>query len=138
MNMSFWSHCQGLVRRLQRSRTAPRARQRRRPSWMAEPLEARTLLSSTPAMVADINPGAASSNATNLVAIGATTYFTADDGVHGNELWKSDGTAAGTSMLADINPGGVSSNAGNCTNVTGTLFFEPDDRANGSEPWMSD
>jgi len=30
----------------------------------------------------------------------------ADDGDFGQELWKSDGTAAGTVMVADINPSG--------------------------------
>src|SRR5262249_26881185 len=103
MKMSFCSHCQSLIIRIQQSRTAPRPRLRRRPSWMAESLEARALLSSTPAMVADINPGGASSapSQNQMVAIGSTTYFVADDGVHGQEVWKSNGTAAGTSMLAD-------------------------------------
>ena len=32
-------------------------------------------------------------------------YFLATDGVHGNELWKTDGTAQGTSMVSDSNPG---------------------------------
>src|SRR5262249_46171427 len=92
MKMSFWSQCQGLICRLQcRRRTRPR--ERHRPWYLAETLEARALLSSTPAMVADINPGSASANPGNLVAIGATIYFTASDSTHGQELWKSDSTA---------------------------------------------
>jgi ELWxxDGT repeat protein len=32
-------------------------------------------------------------------------YFTATDPVHGNGLWRSDGTIAGTSLVADLTPG---------------------------------
>ena len=34
-----------------------------------------------------------------------TLFFAANDGMHGVELWKSDGTAAGTVLVKDINPG---------------------------------
>jgi ELWxxDGT repeat protein len=44
-----------------------------------------------------------------LTAVGNRLYFTADDGVHGNEMWTTDGTLAGTVRLTDINPGSGSS-----------------------------
>ena len=35
---------------------------------------------------------------------GSTLFFTANDGIHGPELWKSDGTEAGTVLVKNINP----------------------------------
>lgn len=36
-----------------------------------------------------------------MVEINGTTYFVAEDGQRGPELWKTDGTAAGTVLLKD-------------------------------------
>jgi ELWxxDGT repeat protein len=37
--------------------------------------------------------------------MGDVLFFAADDGVNGRELWRSDGTAAGTGLVADLVPG---------------------------------
>ena len=42
--------------------------------------------------------------------IGSNLYFTANDGVHGNELWVTDGTSSGTVLYLDILDGVDSSN----------------------------
>ncbi len=59
------------------------------------------------------------------------------DGVHGWELWKSDGTAAGTTLVKDINPND-SSRPWGLTPVGSTLFFVADDGTHGYELWRSD
>lgn len=42
------------------------------------------------------------------VGIGGRFVFSVNDGVHGEEYWGTDGTAAGTRLLADICPGACS------------------------------
>ena len=39
------------------------------------------------------------------VSIGTVRFFSGNDGVAGPELWKTDGTPAGTARVKDINPG---------------------------------
>jgi ELWxxDGT repeat protein len=45
-----------------------------------------------------------------LVAFDGYVYFAANNGVVGNELWRTDGTAAGTTLVKDFNPGAASAN----------------------------
>ena len=89
-------------------------------------------------MVKDIDPGPDGSDPTHLTNVNGTLYFEANDGTHGVELWKSDGTAAGTVMVKDIDPGADSSVPSDLTNVNGTLYFTADDGAHGFELWKSD
>jgi ELWxxDGT repeat protein len=87
-------------------------------------------------MVADINP-TGDAAPTDLVNVGGTLYFTADDGVNGRQLWKSNGTVAGTTLVTVLNAGG-DANIHNLTVVHGTLFFMATDDAGQNEVWTSD
>ena len=40
----------------------------------------------------------------NMNVQNGVLYFSFDDGIHGTELWRSDGTAAGTLMFKELNP----------------------------------
>ncbi len=64
----------------------------------------------TPYLVKDIWPGSSSSEPDILTNLNGPIFFQANDGVHGWELWKSDGTEAGTQMVKDINTGAGNSN----------------------------
>jgi ELWxxDGT repeat protein len=88
--------------------------------------------------VADLRPGPVGSAPAQLTNVGGTLFFTADDGVNGRELWKSDGTAAGTVPVADIAPGPGSSDPTQLTAMGDVLFFAADDGVNGRELWRSD
>jgi ELWxxDGT repeat protein len=96
-------------------------------------------------LVKDINPHlppspdvpAASSDPHFLTAVGRRVFFAADDGSDGTELWKSDGTAAGTVLVKDINPlGGADPH--DLTAVGNKLFFTADDGTHGRELWVTD
>ncbi|MDR1811044.1 MAG: T9SS type A sorting domain-containing protein [Prevotella sp.] len=70
---------------------------------------------------------------------GYLVYFTAKEEAHGEELWVSDGTVAGTKMVKDIYPGAISSNVSYITRFNDKVVFSAtgnDD--DGAELWISD
>jgi len=87
-------------------------------------------------MVKDIYSGSSSGIGTPyFTAVGNTLYFRADDGTNGDELWKSDGTTAGT-MLIDLNAGPPDSNPNNLVVIGNDLYFEAYHTQFGDEIWM--
>src|SRR5262249_2924237 len=101
-----------------------------------EVLEDRCLLSAH--LVKDINSFRFGSDPSLLVDVNGTLFFSADDGVHGGQLWKSDGTEKGTVMVKEINPG-HSASLRHLTVMNGVLFFGAFDVATHTEVlWKSD
>jgi len=88
--------------------------------------------------VKDINPGANGSIPGGFTVFNNAVYFSAFDGASGFELWKSDGTEAGTVRVKDINPGAGGSSPFGFTVLNNTLYFSADDGTNGFELWKSD
>ena len=92
-------------------------------------------------MVRDIQPGFGSSDADLLTEMNGYIYFSAVTsglGSTGRELWRSDGTSAGTTLVKDIIPGAGSGNPSWLCNVNGTLFFSASNGFNGYALWKSD
>jgi len=65
-------------------------------------------------------------------------YFPAKTPATGEELWKTDGTTAGTVLVKDINTNGDSKPGRHFVDWNGTLYFTADDGQNGRELWKSD
>jgi ELWxxDGT repeat protein len=102
-------------------------------------------------LVKDIYSGSTSSVATTaskpVMVFQNKVYFSAKTLAYGDELWYSDGTAAGTQLLKDINPGAASIifDADACPGTTrisknhivhnDTLFISLDDGVHGRELW---
>jgi len=101
-------------------------------STLAGPVSAAT----GPYLVKDIN-GSGASNPSWLTPVDDILFFSAK-GPKGRELWKSDGTTAGTVRVKDIRAGAGSSNPRDLVNVGGTLFFLANDGSHGQELWKSD
>src|SRR6266508_485028 len=78
-----------------------------------------------PHLVEDINtkPVPGTGGPDSAVRFAGALWFSGDDGVHGVELWRTDGTPDGTSLVKDLIPGVDSSRPQELTNVGGRLFF---------------
>jgi ELWxxDGT repeat protein len=104
--------------------------------------------------VKDIHPGpqggvldgslwAAEYNGNTPVNFNNKVYFLADDGVHGLEIWRTDGTDTGTVMLKDIYPGASGFTSPNLRypyfcELNGALYFSANDGSHGFELWKTD
>ncbi|MCW1884693.1 hypothetical protein OKA04_08125 [Luteolibacter flavescens] len=85
------------------------------------------------ALIADINPGPASSNPTHFTLAGDRVYFVADDLTNGRELWVTDGTAEGTRLAAETLRGPTSSSPGGLQVAGNRLLFSSESLHQGVE-----
>jgi|GEM_PF-514143 ELWxxDGT repeat protein len=102
-------------------------------SWLnLERLEDRT----TPTTVSLVKNVTVSGNTFNF---NNELYFVGDDGGgKGFELWRSNGTDAGTKLVKDIRDGDASSNPSALTSFNGSLFFVANDGVNGAALYSTD
>jgi ELWxxDGT repeat protein len=91
-------------------------------------------------IVHDINP-LGGSVTSSLTPLGDIVLFSADDGTTGEELWRSDGTAAGTRLVLDIQPTSYNRQywtppARTTAPIAGMMVFLPKDpdSLSGSQP----
>lgn len=71
-----------------------------------------------------------------LTNVDGTLFFTRTDPSQGLELWRTDGTSAGTVEVRGWSPGYWSATNPQLTNVNGTLYFVADS-GYGEELWKS-
>lgn len=97
-------------------------------------------------LVVDRTPGAVATSlgAQEFTEINGIVYFSGNSGVNNRELWRTDGTPAGTYMLKEINPKGslrggkAGSDPKNFFNFEGTLYFTAHTDETGRELWKTD
>ncbi len=87
--------------------------------------------------IADLAPGSASSFPRGFVRHGDLTLFSATVPGLGEELWRTDGTAAGTFLLKDSNTGAADAHPRFLGRRGEKAYFALCDAASGCEPWVT-
>ena len=104
--------------------------------WRSDGTDAGTRL------ISDVSPGPGNlvvdSRPNGFTVVGQYLFFEADDTAHGGELWKTDGTTAGTTLVKDVRPGPDGSTPTELTELRGVLFFVALNGSTGGELWKSD
>lgn len=91
-----------------------------------------------PRLLKDFATGNKGSAPDGLVSAGNWAYFSADDGIHGRELWKTDGSEGGTTLVKDLCAGVCGAAPKNLCAVNGIVFFTAYESDKGTELWRSD
>ena len=105
-----------------------------------ERLEDRRVMAADFTLLQDINPGVAVSASVpyGMVSVGSTAFFAASTPANGTELWKSDGTTAGTLMVKDLIAGPTDSFPNDLININGVLYFSAINPTGERDLWKSD
>lgn len=88
--------------------------------------------------IKDIYTGQPGSNPTGFTPFNNYYYFAATDPVYGREIWRTDGTTAGTTLVKDVFSGVESSNPKDFCATPNALYFTANNGSNGFELWMTD
>jgi ELWxxDGT repeat protein len=79
-----------------------------------------------------------SSSSSPLVSARGNIFFVGDDGIHGQELWKTDGTPEGTVLVKDISPGRLSAEPFRLRATKDWVYFDAATSFQGRELWVTD
>lgn len=88
-------------------------------------------------LVADLCPGDCSSVPVELTALGDLFLFVTAGRDVEHQVWRSDGTAAGTFPITEA-CSACSSAPGGLLAAGGRVYFTADDGVHGPEPWVTD
>lgn len=87
--------------------------------------------------IKDIWP-AGSSNPSQFVKLGSFLCFIANDGIHGRELWRSDGTSEGTVLVKDVVTGSTGIDTLSFFKGANLLYFTIQIATNQKQLWRTD
>lgn len=105
--------------------------------WISDGTTAGTMMLKNIGLIKDLQGMGGGSDPGEFTVAGNQLFFSATDNEHGNELWVTDGTEAGTKLVSDIFPGSTGSNPHDLAAFDGRLVYGADGLF-GDEPWISD